>query len=52
MIDLMQPYIMGSNSNEGAGFISNNITYQGPGQTALDTIGDQLIICPIAREIR
>ncbi|KAL2813067.1 Alpha/Beta hydrolase protein [Aspergillus cavernicola] len=41
------PMIIGSNSNEGAGFVS--FTPEGPGQQALDT-ATKIISCPVAAE--
>lgn len=45
----MKPLIIGSNTNEGAGFVS--FTPDGPGQAALDK-ATKIISCPVAAEVK
>lgn len=44
-----KPLIIGSNTNEGAGFVS--FTPNGPGQVALDK-ATRIISCPVAAEVK
>jgi hypothetical protein len=44
-----KPAILGSNSNEGAGFVA--YTPAGPGAAALFSTTESIIACPVAREI-
>lgn len=47
--DFSKPLIIGSNTNEGAGFVS--FTPNGPGQAALDK-ATKIISCPVAAEVK
>ncbi|CZR66959.1 related to triacylglycerol lipase V precursor [Phialocephala subalpina] len=44
------PAILGSNANEGAGFVS--YTTNGPGAAALFATTESIIACPLAKEVR
>ncbi|RAO67053.1 uncharacterized protein BHQ10_003065 [Talaromyces amestolkiae] len=44
------PLIIGSNTNEGAGFVS--FTPNGPGATTLFSLTESIIACPVAAEVK
>ncbi|PYH98710.1 hypothetical protein BO71DRAFT_437980 [Aspergillus ellipticus CBS 707.79] len=45
-----QPLITGSNTNEGAGFVS--FTPTGPGSSTLFNLTESVIACPVAQEVK
>lgn len=46
----VQPIIIGSNSNEGAGFVT--FSEDGPGEAVLFATTQSIIACPVAQEVR